>query len=91
MSAAAAWAVTQSRTRRQNGNEVGARDNIEAVERGGRHRRSLALRGFYKTLTGPDLRAGDVRVLPKLARCQGVTHSMASSNVVNTPTADPST
>jgi hypothetical protein len=25
------------------------------------------------------------------SRCQGVTHSMASSNVVNTPTADPST
>jgi hypothetical protein len=23
--------------------------------------------------------------------CQGVTHSMASSNVLNTPTADPST
>ena len=25
------------------------------------------------------------------SRCQGVTHSIASSNVVNTPTADPST
>jgi hypothetical protein len=29
--------------------------------------------------------------LRRRSRCQGVTHSMASSNVLNTPTADPST
>jgi hypothetical protein len=31
------------------------------------------------------------RGMSRPSRCQGVTHSMASSNVVNTPTADPST